>query len=227
MHGIFVKPVNLIPETPSSTTCDSAGASDTFCTLLLCYHVIIGCAFCVTCMNTAVDAASDAGSVVSESTAETHPQTTRAAPRAFKPTSPASKASPEHASPPLASSEMAVDQSNLASTASSARLPDPQEFVACHRIFVDDVSLCLKVYVRACAAVRAHERLVLTYHITLVQLLECLRREMLLMSKFEAVVSDDAAAEKTLDQYMHAVKDLADARATLSQKFLGQFGLSD
>ncbi len=61
----------------------------------------------------------------------------------------------------------------------------------------------------------------------LVQLLECLRREMLLMSKFEAVVSDDAAAEKTLDQYMHAVKDLADARATLSQKFLGQFGLSD
>ena len=50
---------------------------------------------------------------------------------------------------------------------------------------------------------------------------------MLLMSKFEAIVSDDVAAEKTLDQYMHAVKDLADARATLSQKFLGQFGLSD
>lgn len=57
-----------------------------------------------------------------------------------------------------------------------------------------------------------------------VQMLENLRQEMLLMSKFEGMV--DSSGPTDLEQYVRAVKTMCDTRAAMAEKFLGQFGLN-
>lgn len=55
------------------------------------------------------------------------------------------------------------------------------------------------------------------------QLLEILRQEMLLMSKFEGL--EEGEADKALPEYVRSVRSMADVRAHLSERFWAQFSV--
>jgi hypothetical protein len=63
---------------------------------------------------------------------------------------------------------------------------------------------------------------VLSHRAVFVQVLDSIRQEMLLLSKFESVSDTDAATG--LQEYIFQVKAAAVHRAALAQSLLGQFG---